>query len=141
MRRFIKIDNDYFEAFFKDERIFYENGSIASRITPSEYYILKTKISFFDVEALDTFLLKFNNNQKNSLLDIYNIDEQNKPNSIFRLYNFIITSITYITNEISDIELEIYADYSECTNDTSNNFIDIIKHIRNKRIELLGIKN
>lgn len=138
MRRFIKIEEDYFEAHFQDEKIFYENGSIASRITPSEYYILKTKISLFDIESANLILLHFNNKKINSL-DIYNIDDKNQLNSIFRLYGVFVIGVTYNTEtDVFKSDIEICADYSECTNDV-NNFSDIIKHIRNKRIEQLGI--
>lgn len=137
MRRFIKIDNNYIEVIFENEKIFFNKNSIANTIKPSPYFISKSEILISNSDT-NVFLEKYSMDKKRKEpLDIYCLDKENS--FIFRLKGLIISSVTYI-NDSFLTKIEFYSDYNEYIDDTSDFLTNLTKHIRDKRIEELGIK-
>lgn len=132
MRRFIQIDNNYIEVIFENEKIFFNKNSIANTIKPSPYFVSKSEISIRNSDA-NAFLEKYSEKKP---LDIYCLDKGNS--FIFRLNGLIIISTNF--NDPFLTKIEFYSDYNEYIDDVSDVLTNLTKHIRNKRIEELGIK-
>ena len=135
MRRFIEFENSLFEVIFHNENIFYNrNSQVAHKIVPNnDIYISKAEISFINTINIDKFV---NSNLKKSEIYIYCIEENDAY--MFRLTGAMVTNISY-NDDIPKIE--ICSDYHEYVGGINNEYNSkIIKHIRNKRIEVLGIK-